>query len=381
MGKTIRNGKTITEGSVVKGGGSTKDFIQDWINAGGGFGGSPNLTDEDLEGVDFSKRASSSLNYMFAGCTKLTNLDLSNLDLSKTTGYKNAFANCSKMVNIKLPNQGGIVISMAEAFNFCQKLESVDLSCFNLQEVSRSVRNLTRAFYLCRKLKNVGVPEIVICLPRETKECFYYCQELETPIRIISWQPMNNEDAYQLFMGCQKVPSIIFEDNEDNHYYTSTRRLTSMSRMFYDCSSLTSIDLSKFDTSNVTDMSAMFHGCNLLTNLNLSNWNTSNVTGMGSMFSECSSLTEIPALNMSNVTNLIGIFYNCSSLTAIHCTGMKVEFDISSSTLFTREALLEIINNCTTVTTTQTLEMGEENLAKLTDEDKEILTNKGWTLA
>ena len=56
---------------------------------------------------------------------------------------------------------------------------------------------------------------------------------------------------------------------------------------------------------------------------------------------------------------------------------MKVSFNISSSTAFTKEALVEILNNLATVTTTQTLTMGATNLAKLTDEDKAIATNKG----
>ena len=61
--------------------------------------------------------------------------------------------------------------------------------------------------------------------------------------------------------------------------------------------------------------------------------------------------------------------------------GMKVNFYISASTKFTREALVEILNNLATVTSTQTLTMGSTNLAKLTDEDKAIATGKGWTLA
>ena len=35
-----------------------------------------------------------------------------------------------------------------------------------------------------------------------------------------------------------------------------------MSYMFYDCSSLKSLNLSNFDTKNVTDMYRMFDGCN-----------------------------------------------------------------------------------------------------------------------
>ena len=57
------------------------------------------------------------------------------------------------------------------------------------------------------------------------------------------------------------------------------------------------------------------------------------------------------------------------------------DLDIHWSTQFTREALLEIIGNLKTVTSTKRLTMGATNLAKLTEEDKAIATNKGWTLA
>ena len=58
--------------------------------------------------------------------------------------------------------------------------------------------------------------------------------------------------------------------------------------MFIGCSSLTTINISNFNTNNVTDMSHMFNGCSSLKELNLSNFNTNNVTNMGYMFSGCS---------------------------------------------------------------------------------------------
>ena len=54
--------------------------------------------------------------------------------------------------------------------------------------------------------------------------------------------------------------------------------------MFLGCSSLTSLDLSNFNTNNVTNMSYMFSNCSSLTSLNLSNFNTNNVKYMSSMF-------------------------------------------------------------------------------------------------
>ena len=43
--------------------------------------------------------------------------------------------------------------------------------------------------------------------------------------------------------------------------------------MFYDCNSLTNLNLSNFNTQNVTNMRYMFYNYKSLTNLNLSNFN------------------------------------------------------------------------------------------------------------
>ena len=68
-------------------------------------------------------------------------------------------------------------------------------------------------------------------------------------------------------------------------------QLTTMDGMFSGCSSLTSLDLSNWDTSNVIDMRSMFAGCSRLEVLDVSNFDTSrNDYIMGQMFNNCSSL-------------------------------------------------------------------------------------------
>ena len=159
--------------------------------------------------------------------------------------------------------------------------------------------------------------------------------------------------------------------------FEDTSNVTDMTYMFNSCVSLTTIPL--LDTSKVTSMNSMFTNCTKLTSIPL--LDTSNVNDMSNMFYNCNALTSIPLINTSNVISMHNMFSNCTKLTEIHMTGMKVSFSISASTLFTREALVEILNNLATVTSTKTLTMGSKNLAKLTDEDKAIATNKGWTLA
>ena len=55
-----------------------------------------------------------------------------------------------------------------------------------------------------------------------------------------------------------------------NIKYSFPNELTNINYMFYDCKSLTNIDLSNFNAQKVTDMKGMFYGCNSLTNIKLS---------------------------------------------------------------------------------------------------------------
>jgi surface protein len=91
-----------------------------------------------------------------------------------------------------------------------------------------------------------------------------------------------------------------------------------MACMFFECSGLTSLDLSPLDTSNVTDMSCMFLYCNKLSVLNLYGLDTTNVTNMMQMFQSCSNLkTVLMDGDMSNVTDARQMFSGCTSLTSV----------------------------------------------------------------
>ena len=54
--------------------------------------------------------------------------------------------------------------------------------------------------------------------------------------------------------------------------------------MFAHCSSLESLGVSRWDTSNVTDMRYMFSGCSNLTDLDVSAWDTSSLVDKDYMF-------------------------------------------------------------------------------------------------
>ena len=149
--------------------------------------------------------------------------------------------------------------------------------------------------------------------------------------------------------------------------------------MFSFCFNLTSIP--QLDTSNVSNMNRMFSGCVSLTII--PQMDTRSVTNMNQMFNGCSSLTSIPQLDASNVTDMNRMFSNCSSLTTLDgLTNLKVDLNLSPCPLLTHDSLMNVINEAANVTVgSKILTLGETNLNKLTDEEKAIATNKGWTLA
>ena len=103
--------------------------------------------------------------------------------------------------------------------------------------------------------------------------------------------------------------------------------------MFYDCYSITSLDLSTFNTSSVIDMSYMLFGCFSLISLNLTNFDTSSVTNMRYMFNLYSSeildklldqsyLIEMP---LENITEMIdkSYFFNSLDLSNFNTTSVN----------------------------------------------------------
>ena len=66
-----------------------------------------------------------------------------------------------------------------------------------------------------------------------------------------------------------------------------------MAAMFEKCSSLTSLNLSNFNTDKVVNMRGMFYGCSSLKTLVLSNFNTGSAKKKYDLFYGCSNLGKV----------------------------------------------------------------------------------------
>ena len=127
----------------------------------------------------------------------------------------------------------------------------------------------------------------------------------------------------------------------------------------------------------------MFFRCNSL--VTAPEMDTRNVCGSEGqyMFYSCGALETIPEYDFRNFGTTYQCFSFCSSLANVGgFVGLKVSTDFSYSQLLTHDSLMNIITKAADVNKNpQTLTFGATNLAKLTDEEKAVATNKGWTLA
>ena len=128
-----------------------------------------------------------------------------------------------------------------------------------------------------------------------------------------TYAPTSLKSFFELLTGLETIKDL---------KYLNTENVTDMSRMFWACYALTSLDLSNFNTTNVTNMREMFYNCKKLTSLDLSNFTTTNVTNMGGMFSSCSALTSLDLSNFYTkvVWWMDNMFNDCSALTTIYAS-------------------------------------------------------------
>ena len=99
----------------------------------------------------------------------------------------------------------------------------------------------------------------------------------------------------------------------------NTTHVTDMSKMFYNCYNLSSLNLSQFNTGNVEKMNEMFYNCHTLNSLDLSAFNTAKVNNMYRMFYYCFVRTiDLSSFNTANVENMDEMFAGASLVVNIY---------------------------------------------------------------
>ncbi len=178
--------------------------------------------------------------------------------------------------------------------------------------------------------------------------------------------------------------------------------VTILNYLFYSCKGPTTIDISNFNTPSLAAVSNMFAGCeNVTTIIFGNNFVTNAVLNFSSMFSNCNKLETLD-LSMFDFTTgnyMTGMFQMCESLknltfginfgkgydTSKSANYSRYTLDLSASTLLTHDSLMSVINGLYDIASagvqSQQLILGATNLAKLSQAEIDIATNKGWTVS
>lgn len=113
-------------------------------------------------------------------------------------------------------------------------------------------------------------------------------------------------------------------------------------------------------------------------------------TDMDGLFAYCFSMVNVECIKLPKTSVEVGsAFYRCEELVEIRFDTsdggyIRRNFSFAESKKLSHDSLMSIINalyNYAGSGTTYTLTIGTTNLAKLTNAEKAIATEKGWTLA
>ena len=172
-------------------------------------------------------------------------------------------------------------------------------------------------------------------------EFFSRCESLTTAPNI---NTSNATTTVSMFFSCSKLVSI------PSYNFGSVENAN---QMFDYCDKLT--ELPELDLHSLLKADYMCYYCSKLIRAN--RLHIANLSSAQFMFAGCKLLEEVGEISFeNNAFSTEGMFTGCSSLKILHLRNINTRLDISSSTLFERDALLEVINNLATLTWAKTLE-------------------------
>lgn len=266
------------------------------------------------------------------------------LGANYSTGY--IYSALKSVPELKFANN---VLQIGSMFQFCTELVSIDNTAFN----GKKMDEMRYTFRECVNLINCGHIDTFTSFPN-LGQAFMNCHSL--PYLPISKLPHNistDSNSNQIYSGCTSITDIsdAYSDPENDGF-------TKMNSTYI------------FNSTNITELPESYiEGPDQC----VSEW-----------FRYCPIVTYRGTLNGTKEIKNNDAFTSCQQF---RMTNIKRSLDIRNNqsnryNLYTRDELLWIFNNgLEPVTTPQTLTVGAAALALLSDSDKAIATDKGWTLA
>ena len=275
------------------------------------FDGCGGLTTLDLSTFDTHKVQK--MGHMFWGCDDLTTITVSDLwTTAAVTSSDYMFFN-----DVKLVGGAGTKYSSNHYDAEYARIDGIDgkpgyLTGVDVEPLSyANLANGRLTFYFDRKHHSrygLNMP-----LNKGTNRPFWAEKAVEVTDVVfdVSFDKYLPPTTIGWFSDMTNLKSITHID------YLHTDTVTNMRAMFFNCSSLESVDLSTLNTERVTNMRDMFSGCTAMKTIDLSNFDTRQVTNMMQMFGYCPNLTRINAgdnWSTDNVELGMLMFVGCEKL-------------------------------------------------------------------
>lgn len=239
----------------------------------------------DLRGLELSNVTS--VDSLFAGCTSLNSVDLSDVQFTSADSLNGMFSGCVKLSDVRLNGCNmSAAIEMDSMFMDCASLTSIDLSGLG----AANVYSTSRMFKGCTYLESVSMD---------------------------GWDTSGLVDVHEMFADCESLSEIDFSQTDLSSVETA-------SGMFSGCTNLESAKLSAFSAC-VSELDGMFSKCTSLKTVELSvNATANKPTAMG-MFEDCTSLEELDLSALQGeLADTSLMFSGCTALTALDISGARI---------------------------------------------------------
>lgn len=213
----------------------------------------------------------------------------------------------------------------------------------------------------------------------------------------------------------QNERMVLFRNNISLRYINIDTSSFNLNSLFRNCFNLRRINKDNVvDCSNSTTLSNIFRNCCMLEDVSFINIDEDKIQSWDFAFRIDVSVEYINLKNISFSPKLIGIsfrymfydqqhleningeidftkisamgmdlmFYSCNNLKEVRFTKESLKYDLKmdQSKSLSLESLQSIIDGLGNVTTTRTLSLNSTAYNKLTEEQKQSATDKGWTI-
>lgn len=341
------------------------------------FSGCSALSNDSVNKI--SERATSIGNNAFAGCNNITSIT------AYSASGNNCFANCKGLLSVIILHTNSVGSFGTNVFSGCASLESVTLPIDTIK--------ISDGMFMNTKINNINIPNGTTSIGTST---FSDCKNLSNII-------IPTDTAFSLgnnaFQGCTALQGSMVNEILNhatllgNYLFKGCTGLTNVTakyvseNAFDSCTNLVTAEIVEPYNGKIANL--IFTGCTSLESCILPN----NATTIGiNVFYNCTALKTVylPSSITSATNNSLShsssyyIFRNCTALEDVQLgQDWNMSLSVNSSENLTVQSMITMFNSLKDLTgeTAKTLTLGSVNLAKLTDEQKTIATNKNWTLA